>query len=195
RPRSLSNPCPCLCLCLCLSSLIHLRRQGQSQRQRHGIVTLNTRKSVCQLWLFAGNLDCMNTNTPLYRAAAAVAFLALVAIGCDSTAPADDRGGDKPSSKPVDTHKVEIGKNVTLEVQGDKRRVLINSTVCLQRGALELLMCRKQTKEHESILTSDSDARDIHKALVISKAEPGKPARYLEKGIQPPTGTKIKISG
>ena len=136
----------------------------------------------------------MKSNPPLLRVAAAVAFLGVVVIGCDSSAPADDRGGDKPSSKPVETHKVEIGKNVTLEVHGDTRRVLINSTVCLQRGALELLMCRKQTKEHESILTSDSDARDIHKALVIAKAEPGKPARYLEKGIQPPTGTKIKIS-
>jgi hypothetical protein len=137
----------------------------------------------------------MNTNTPMLRVAAAVAFLGVVAIGCDSSAPADDRGSSqKPSSKPVETHKVEIGKNVTLEVQGDKRRVLINATVCLNMGALELFMCRKQSKEHESILTSDSDARKIHEALIVANAEPGKPARYLEKGIQPPTGTRIKIS-
>ena len=136
----------------------------------------------------------MNTNSHLLRVAAAVMFLGVVVIGCNSSAPADDRGNEKPSSKPVEKRNLEIGKNVTLEVQGDKRRVLINTTVCLTRGALELFMCRKQTKEHESILTSDSDARDIHQALIIAQAEPGKPARYLEKGIQPPTGTKIKIS-
>jgi hypothetical protein len=136
----------------------------------------------------------MNTCTPLLRVVSAVAFLGVVGIGCDSSAPADDRGGDKPTSKPVESRKVEIGKNVTLEVQGDKRRVLVNATVCLQRGALELLMCRKQTKEHEAILTSDADARDIHKGLVVAGAESGKPAKYLENKIQPPTGTKIKIS-
>jgi len=135
----------------------------------------------------------MKNNIPLLRIAAAVAFLGVVAIGCDSSAPADDRGGDKPSSEPVETHKVEIGKNIYLEVQGDKRRVLVNATVCLQRGALELLMCRKQTKEHEAILTSESDARLIHKALILANAKEGKTARYTEKGIQPPTGTKIKI--
>lgn len=135
----------------------------------------------------------MNTNTPLLRLLAAVGFLAVVAIGCDSSAPADDRDDDKPTSKAVETRKVEVGKNVTLEVQGDKRRVLVNATVCLQRGPLELLMCRKQTKEHEAILTADADARQIHTALVTAGAESGKPARYLETRIQPPTGTKIKI--
>jgi hypothetical protein len=136
----------------------------------------------------------MNTTTPLLRVAALVGFAGLIAVGCDHSAGADDRGDDKPNSKPVETRKVEVGKNVFLEVQGERRRVLVNATVCLQRGALELLMCRKQTKEHEAILTSDSDARDIHKALIIAKAEPGKTARYGEKGIQPPTGTRIKIS-
>jgi hypothetical protein len=136
------------------------------------------------------------STTSLLRAAAAVAFLTTVAIGCDSSVPAGVHGDgdDKPTTKPVETRKVEVGKNVFLEVQGEKKRVLVNATVCLQRGPLELLMCRKQSKEHESILTADVDARKIHAALIAAGAESGKPAKYLENKIQPPTGTKIKIS-
>jgi hypothetical protein len=108
--------------------------------------------------------------------------------------PHDDKTEKKPAEKKVEARKVPVAKNVVLEVEGDKRRVLVNATVCLQRGPLELLMCRKQTKEHESILTADVDARDIHAALIMTGAEKGKTARYTETKIVPPTGTAIKIS-
>src|SRR5438477_9106340 len=100
----------------------------------------------------------MKRTKLLLRLLAAVCVVAVVAvIGCGSAAPADERTGDKPSSKPTESRKVEVGKNVFLDVQGEKRRVLINSLVCLQSGPLEQLMCRKQTKEHEAILTADID--------------------------------------
>jgi hypothetical protein len=89
--------------------------------------------------------------------------------------------------------KVEIGKNVYLEVQGAKRRVLVNATVCLREGLLEQLVCRKRTKEHEAILAADVDGRDIHKALLLAGAKPGAPVRYQPK-FQPPTGTPIKVT-
>jgi hypothetical protein len=138
----------------------------------------------------------MNKPTHLLRVAAVVAFLVVVVVGCDSAAPARAHGDgdDKPSTKPVEARKVQVGKSVTLEVQGDKRRVLVDATVCLTSGPLEMLMCRKQTKEHESILTTPADARDIHQALLLTGAERGTPAKYLENKIQPPTGTKIKVS-
>jgi len=136
----------------------------------------------------------MRTNTTLLRVTAALLFSIVVAAGCDPTERTLDDRDNKPTTKPVETRKVEMGKNVTLEVEGDKRRVLVNTTVCLTRGPLELLMCRKQTKEHESILNADADARDIHKALILAGAEPGKPAKYLETKIQPPTGARIKVS-
>lgn len=138
----------------------------------------------------------MNSSTSYLRIGTACLFLASVAlvIGCDTTERTTDDSDNKPTTKPVESRKLDAGKNVVLEVQGDKRRVLVTSAVCLQRGPLELLMCRKQSKEHESILAADVDARDIHKALLLAGAEPGKPAKYLENKIQPPTGTKIKIS-
>ena len=95
----------------------------------------------------------------------------------------------------TDAKKVKIGKNVWLEVQGDKRLVIVQAEVCLREGMLEHLMCRKRTKEHEAILAADVDARHIHKALILAKATAGTTVKYKEDGsVIPPTGTKIKVT-
>jgi hypothetical protein len=137
----------------------------------------------------------MSATTPLLRLGTAVLFLAVaVIVGCEPTERAAHDRDDKPTTKPAEVRKVDAGKNVVLEIQGEQRRVLVNAKVCLQQGQLELLLCRKLSKEHESILNADVDGRDIHKALLLAGAERGKPARYQEDGIKPPTGTKVKIS-
>lgn len=89
--------------------------------------------------------------------------------------------------------KVKIGPNVYLEVQGDKRRVLVDGYVCLRQGQLEQLMTRKRTKEHEAVIAADVDARDIALALIAAGAEKGKPVRFRPE-FQPPTGTTIKVT-
>ncbi len=78
-------------------------------------------------------------------------------LGCDDRDEARTR--QKSKDKPAETKKVAVAKNISLEVLPDKkRRVLLTGEVCLREGQLELLMCRKQTKEHEAILTADVDA-------------------------------------
>ena len=94
---------------------------------------------------------------------------------------------------PGEAKKVPVGKNVTLEVRGDQRRVVINAYVCLRQGQLELLLTRKRTKEHEAPLAADIDARDVHVALTLAKAEPGQPVRFRPK-FEPPMGTPIKVT-
>jgi hypothetical protein len=89
--------------------------------------------------------------------------------------------------------KVKLGDNVFLEVDGEKRRVLVNGYVCLRKGQLEQLVTRKRTKEHEAILAADVDARNIHLALVAAKATPGSPVKFRPK-FEAPTGTPIKIT-
>jgi hypothetical protein len=71
--------------------------------------------------------------------------------------------------------------------------VLVTAEVCLREGQLEQLMCRKQTKEHEAILTADVDARHIHAALIAAGAKEGSPVRFVPK-YQPASGTTIKVS-
>src|SRR5438874_465147 len=93
------------------------------------------------------------------------------------TCPADSRGGDPPAEtkKPSEAKKVKVGKNVIVVFQGDKRSVQIESVVCLREGALEQLVTRKGTKEHEAILAAEIDGRDVHKALLLAGAEVGSP--------------------
>lgn len=95
----------------------------------------------------------------------------------------------------ADVTKVPMGRNVTVEIEGDKPRiirVLVESRVCLRQGQLEQLLTRKRTKEHESVLAADVDARDIHKALLVAGAEAGSPVKFLPK-LTPPTGTVVKV--
>ena len=109
--------------------------------------------------------------------------------------PASKSGDSGKQNGASDAKRIEMGKNVWLEVQGDKRRVIVQAEICLREGMLEHLMCRKRTKEHEAILAADVDARDIHKALLLAKATPGTTVKYKEDGtIIPPTGTKIKVT-
>jgi hypothetical protein len=115
--------------------------------------------------------------------------LVIVLAGCVPKTEKTTKDSTQPESK-----KVEVGANVVLEVLPDKkRRVLIESTVCLREGQLEQLMCRNQTKEHESILTAAVDARDIHKALLLAGAEKGSPVQFTPK-FKPASGTTIKVT-
>jgi hypothetical protein len=85
-----------------------------------------------------------------------------------------------------------LGNNVSLEIDGDKRRVLINAVVCLRAGMLEQLLCRTGTKEHESILAADIDAKLVHAALTVAGAEAGSPVQFRPK-YTAARGTVIKV--
>jgi len=117
---------------------------------------------------------------------------ALVLAGCAEQEPASNPKPE-PAQRKGESKKVEVGKNVYLEVEGDKRRVLVQAYVCLRKGFLEQLLTRKRTKEHEAILAADIDAADLHKALLLTGAEPGKPVQFVPK-FMPPSGAPIKIS-
>src|SRR5690348_4635522 len=97
------------------------------------------------------------------------------------------------SLAPATAQKVRVGNNVYLEIDGPRRRVLVDAYVCLRQGQLEQLLTRKRTKEHEAILAADIDARHLHAALIAAGAQPGSPVKFRPK-FQPPTGTPIKIT-
>ena len=85
-------------------------------------------------------------------------------------------------------------KNLYFEVlEGGGRRVHLVAEVCLREGPLEVLLCKLNTKEHESILHVDADAREIHFALEAAGAKAGSPVKFLPK-YQGATGTKIRIT-
>jgi hypothetical protein len=115
-------------------------------------------------------------------------------------------GDKKPTTEPAprtdttpkpsgDVKRAQLGKNVWIETEGDKRRIVVNAEVCLREGqyGLECLLCRQATKEHESILAMDADARVIHLGLIAAKATPGSPVKFDPKFVAP-SGTTIKVT-
>jgi hypothetical protein len=129
----------------------------------------------------------------------ALMLLVLLALpGCEGAAP--DREDARPRERaadrnpPVESKKTLLAPNIFLEVlPNKKRRVLVSAEVCLREGQLELFLCRKQTKEHEAILSADIDARKLHLALLAAGATEGTPVQFVPR-YRPATGTRIKVS-
>ncbi len=114
-------------------------------------------------------------------------LLLALAVCVAGAAPSKDA---RPKAVPK---RVSVGPNVVLEIDGDKRRVIIASRVCLRMGPLEGLLTRTKKKEHEYILAADIDARHVHAALLLAKAKEGTPVVFEPK-YKPATGSSIKVS-
>src|SRR5262249_50282759 len=139
-----------------------------------------------------GKLEPMKTSTPVIHAAlVGITSLFALAACAQNDGPSPKEPGKK--DPPLEAKKVPVGKNVTLEVRGDQRRVIIDPYVCSRQGQLEQLLTRKRTKEHEAILAADIDAREVHTALTLAKAQEGSPVQFRPKFV-PASGTVIKIT-
>lgn len=91
------------------------------------------------------------------------------------------------------TASVPLNKQKTVLLDAANKKVIVQSTVCLRDGVLEMFLCRKRTKEHESILTFDGQAYLIHTGLLAVGAEAGQPMLYQDEKFTPPKGQKLKI--
>ena len=124
-----------------------------------------------------------------------LAALTTAAAATWAECSADDKPADETAKKPAaaaDGAPVPLNKNGTVLLDKKNKRVLLKTHVVLQRGALEMLICKKQTKEHESILSVDAQAYVIHTGLLALDAKPGTPFR-IDTEFHPPTGQKIEI--
>jgi hypothetical protein len=138
---------------------------------------------------------------PLLRLSGLVtlALLAGLAAGCypeSAPEPPPEKPAPPPpadTTKPPPARKQEIAKNIVLEIQGNRRRVFVEGSVCLQRGMLELLLTREKTKEHEAVISADIDAHKLHFALILAGAKEGSPVKFQPK-YTPATGQTIKIT-
>ena len=87
---------------------------------------------------------------------------------------------------------VDLTPNGAVKVDRANGIVLVKTQVCLQAGVLEMLLCRRGTKEHESILSVDAPAQTIHAGLLLIGAKPGKPVQYVPE-YRAPTGSELQI--
>jgi hypothetical protein len=108
-------------------------------------------------------------------------------------AMADDPAKPGEASEKAEAPPVPLNKAGTVLLDKADGRLLLKAKVALERGTLEMLLCKKQTKEHESILAIDADAVTIHTGLLALGAETGSTVRYVDGKFIPPTGTEVKI--
>ena len=135
----------------------------------------------------------MNTTSLLRWLVAGALLLAAGVLG--AYAVFTTRAADPPKETPKDPPKVvrkQLANNISFEVEGEERRVVVSAYVVLREGRLEGLLCRKNTKEHEYIIAADVDAREIHTALLVAGAKPGSPVKFQPKFV-PANGAGIKV--
>jgi hypothetical protein len=124
----------------------------------------------------------------------------------------NDREGPPPEKRP-DPPKADsksdltaLNKEKTLfldmvpQADGKKKavRVVFAAEVVLTEGPLEVFCCKTNTKEHESILHTDIDARFLHAALLAVGAKPGNPVSFfnpktMKPEYTPASGTTIDV--
>jgi len=82
-------------------------------------------------------------------------------------------GDDVPSNELVRLSKIN-------DVWFDNKRkaVVVDGQVCLREGQLEMFACPKGTKEHESIVSLNCTAEEVHAGLLAAGAKPGKPVSF-----------------
>jgi hypothetical protein len=114
------------------------------------------------------------------------------------TLRADDSGTDAATDAPKsDTAKDPPGL-VRLSEEGGawfdpaRKLVVVDGTVCLREGQLELFACPRGTKEHESVVSVAAKPFNVHAGLLRIGAQTGNPASYDPTYVSA-TGTPIDV--
>jgi hypothetical protein len=125
-------------------------------------------------------------------AATLLAVTAAVAVINGEDKQAKDADAKNAPPVAAEAGLVPLNKQGTVLLDKKGKRVLLKTQVALRQGSLEMLCCKKQTKEHESILSLDAMAQVVHTGLLAIDAKPGTPVQYNPE-FQAPTGQKIDI--
>jgi len=87
---------------------------------------------------------------------------------------------------------VRLSPTEEIWVDAKQKRVVVGGTVCLREGFLEMFACPKGTKEHESVISVNAKAFQVHTALLAIGARVGNPVRY-EPAYRAATGSIVRI--
>jgi hypothetical protein len=109
----------------------------------------------------------------LRRLALLAAVLPLLAIRSFGDEPAKTKvAGDMPEG----LVKLSQANDVWLDTK--RKAVVVDGQVCLREGQLEMFACPKGTKEHESVVSLNCKAEEVHAGLLAVGAKAGKPVRF-----------------
>lgn len=86
---------------------------------------------------------------------------------------------------------VRLAKDYDLWIDPKRKLVVVDGSVCLREGQLEMFACPRGTKEHESIIAINCKPQFVHAALLAVGAKPGAPVQW--EPYQPASGTTVEI--
>lgn len=107
----------------------------------------------------------------------------------------------KPAQDPAETVSPELKAALEkLEMPGvkiniDEWSVDVDADVCEDFGLLEVIACVKDTRDHESVVSTEAKPSHIHTALLLLGARPGSPAMQQMLEGDPPRFRTILPSG
>ncbi len=110
----------------------------------------------------------------------------------EKAVPAEQPVVDKPAPDRKDPNLKRLSPNWDVWLDAKNKRVVMEATVCLTEGQLEMFACTKRTKEHESVLTVLTSAQAVHAALIAVGAKPGKPVAFDPMYV-PASGQEIEV--
>ena len=113
--------------------------------------------------------------------------------GADETPAAESsKKADKSAGK-TDQKLIPLNQQKTVLLDQAGGKLILETEVVFRNGLLEMLVCLKQTKEHESILSVDAQASTVHAGLLALGAKAGKPVSW-DPDFTPPAGQEIEIT-
>lgn len=99
---------------------------------------------------------------------------------------------DQPPQLPDPIGMERLSKTDRAWLDAQRNRVVVDGRVSLRRGVLEMFACKRNTKEHESVVALDAKAFVLHAALLAAGADTGGPVQF-DPEYKPPHGTEIQV--
>ncbi len=115
-----------------------------------------------------------------------------VAVAQDPAQSAEEPAAPERSVTKDPRGMKRLMKGYDVWIDPAHKRVVVDGTVVLREGQLEMLACPRGTKEHESILAADTRAYAVHAGLLAVGAEQGTPVQFRPDYV-PATGAEIDI--
>ena len=136
----------------------------------------------------------MTTRLLALLGAAALVACSAAGAGESPAAPASQPAAP-PATSAAETRPSLPG----IRIDPAARTIELQAFVALREGPLELLLCRRGTKEYESVLTTDVTPSHLHAALLALGLDPGRPAHWLptpagDNAYVPPAGAPLEIT-
>jgi len=112
--------------------------------------------------------------------------------------PADDQAPQQPADPVAQAIEQVNAQDNGITINRQAMTIDIQASVCLRSAEfLEMFMCTRDTREHESILATDATPSTIHFALLLLGQEPGSTltydANFDPPRLVPPTGPEVQI--